>query len=332
MKISGILVAAILVIATTATAYAEDVLRFHTFEPPGAFVFTHVWQPWAEQVKRDSGGAVSFTEFQGGALEKNPFNQLPLLDGDKADIIWVIAGYEAQTKSDTEAFLLPGLVRTATEGSLALTHMLSQKKLPSLDKYIWLGVFTTQANFIHSTFPVALPGDLKGHGWRSNNPVVARFLTSIGARPESMAGPAIGEALRKGTVDGTMNDWNGVATFGVQGAARFHIDVPMGASVLGMAMSRTAYEKLSPATRAAIDRNSGEALARAFGAAFDKRTVELIAETTAAGDTNIVATADQQTQWQIAFQPVLEAWLAESASRASMLDAAKTAIDGVRAK
>jgi len=27
----------ILVIATTATAYAEDVLRFHTFEPPGAF-------------------------------------------------------------------------------------------------------------------------------------------------------------------------------------------------------------------------------------------------------------------------------------------------------
>src|SRR5687768_1069604 len=92
-------------------------LKFSSFEPPTAALTSKVMAPWAEEVSKSSGGALQIDMYAGGALGKNPLQQLKLVQDGVADIAWIIPGYTPGRFEDTDVVALPFATENATEAS-----------------------------------------------------------------------------------------------------------------------------------------------------------------------------------------------------------------------
>jgi len=300
--------AALLAMPTGLRAQAAT-LRFSSFEPPTAALTARVMVPWAEEVGQVTGGAVRATVFPGGALGRNPAQQLRLVLDGVADIAWMVLGLTPGRFDDVDVVALPFLSNTALEASVGLWRMLERNAFDGFDDLKVLGIAATPPVKIHARFPIRTVEDLRGKRLRVAGDHLVRVAQALGAVPVQMSGAQIAESLSRGVIDATLNNWGFVGDFRVNEVTSHHLEMPMGAVAVMIAMRRDRFESLPEQARAAIDRISGEALSRRLAVVFDEIEGEYATRIAASGRNTVRRPTDAEVAaWRAAIDPVNQAW------------------------
>lgn len=284
-------------------------LKFSSFEPPTAALTSKVMAPWAEEVSKSSGGALQIDMYAGGALGKNPLQQLKLVQDGVADIAWIIPGYTPGRFEDTDVVALPFATDNATEASVTLWRMFKRGELGGFDDLKVLALAATPPVKIHGTAPIRNVGDLKGKKVRATGDVLVRAVERLGGVPVTLGGGQVAEALSRGVVDATLNNWGFVADFKVNEVASHHLAVPMGNVAVMIAMKKSAFDQLPPAAQAAIEKASGEALSLRLGREFDRIETEYAERVAKSGKNTVVEpSVAERDAWKAAVEPVIADW------------------------
>ncbi|MEO8279763.1 MAG: TRAP transporter substrate-binding protein [Ideonella sp.] len=292
-------------------AWAADPvkLKFSSFEPPMANITANVLTPFARRAADGSAGTLQIDMYAGGALGRNPAQQLKLVTDGIADIAWVVLPYTPGRFDDTEVVGLPFVTTNATEASVALHRLYSSGALTGFNGLKMLAIGATPPVVIHANQPLRLPADLKNKKVRVSGDHLTRVVEALGGVPVQMAGGQIAEAMSRGVVDMTLNNWGFVGDFKVNEVSSQHLDVPLGAVAVGIVMSQQRFDSLAPAAKAAIEKASGEVLARALGEAFDRQEKEVRERVSKSGRNTVVEPdAKELAQWQQAIEPLNLVW------------------------
>lgn len=312
MKTTGTLAAALSVcvaLVSPAALAQTQKLKFSSFEPPTAALTANVMAPWASEVSKASAGALHVDMYAGGALGKNPLQQLKLVQDGVADIAWIIPGYTPGRFEDTDVVALPFATDNATDASIALWRMFVRGELGGFDELKVLALAATPPVKIHATVPIRGVADLKGKKVRATGDVLIRAVERLGGVPVTLGGGQVAEALSRGVVDATLNNWGFVADFKVNEVTSQHLSVPMGNVAVMIAMRKSTFEQLPAAARAAIEKSSGEALSRKLGQEFDRIESEYAERVAKSGRNTVVEpTATERDAWKSAVEPVVADW------------------------
>ncbi len=298
-----------LIVLSSAAIAQPVVLKFASFESPQAPFTAKVFAQWAEDVTKDSNGALKVEMFTGGTLGRNPLQQFKLVQDGIADLVWMVPGYTPGRFDDTEIVELPAIVNNSFEGSMVLTRMAARNELVGFAdlKLVFLGNVPPVS--IHGKFPLRTLADLKGKRMRVGSSVGAKMAESLGAVPVIIGAPATTEAIARGVVDGTFAEWIFIRAFKIEEVVSSHLVLPLGGTAVMVPMLKSKYDSLPPAARAVIDRHSGEAFVKRFAAVADIAQTEIPAEVAQRGK-NTVITADAATRaaFAAATKPVADEW------------------------
>jgi TRAP-type C4-dicarboxylate transport system substrate-binding protein len=292
----------------TARAQPQK-LKFSSFEPPTAALTSNVMAPWAKEVSGNSNGALQIDVYAGGALGKNPLQQLKLVQDGVADIAWIVPGYTPGRFEDTDVVALPFLSENALEASVALWRMFARGQFAGFDDFKVLALAATPPVKIHANMPIRNVGDLKGKKVRATGDVLVRTVERLGAVPVTIGGGQVVEALSRGVVDATLNNWGFVGDFKVNEVAVHHLPVSMGNVAVMIAMRKSSFDQLPDDARTAIEKSSGENLSRKLGQEFDRIETEYADRIAKSGrNTVIVPTEAERNAWKSAVAPVIDEW------------------------
>lgn len=320
-------------LAPVATQAADPIkLKFSSFEPPMANITTNVLTPLARDASAGSGGTLQIDMFAGGTLGRSPLQQLKLVTDGIADIAWVVLPYTPGRFDDTEVVGLPFLTSNATEASVALYRLYASGALVGFDGLKMLAIGATPPLAIHANQPIRVPADLKGKRVRVSGDQLTRVVEALGGAPVQVGGGQIAEALSRGVVDMTLNNWGFVGDFKVNEVSSQHLDLALGAVAVGIVMRQDRYDALPAAARKALDAASGEALSRKLGQAFDRQETEVRARISTSGrNTVVVPSAAELAEWKRAVEPVNLQWRQAKARNERTYQAFVEQLERVRA-
>jgi TRAP-type C4-dicarboxylate transport system substrate-binding protein len=308
--LATLLASALATLMSPPLAAADAVkLKFSSFEPPMANITAKVLTPFAKSASAASGGTLQIDMFAGGTLGRNPTQQLKLVTDGVADIAWVVLPYTPGRFDDTEIVGLPFLTTNAVEASVALQRLYAADKLVGFKGLKVLALAATPPVGVHGNVTVRLPADLKGKRVRVSGDHLTRVVEALGGAPVQLAGGQIAEALSRGVVDMTLNNWGFVGDFKVTEVTKQHFTVPLGSVAVAVLMQQDKFDALPPQARAALSQASGELLARQLGEAFDRQETEVRERTAQSGKNQVVApSAAELADWKRQIDPINEAW------------------------
>lgn len=308
LKLAAALVVSVALAPLAAQAQTRK-LKFSSFEPPTAALTSKVMSPWAEEVSKASAGALQIEMYAGGALGKNPLQQLKLVQDGVADIAWIIPGYTPGRFEDTDVVALPFATDNASEASITLWRMFARGEFGGFDELKVLALAATPPVKIHATAPIRGVGDIKGKKVRATGDVLVRAVERLGGVPVTLGGGQVAESLSRGVVDATLNNWGFVGDFKVNEVTSHHLTVPMGNVAVMIAMRKSTFDQLPAAARAAIEKSSGEILSRRLGQEFDRIESEYAKRIAKSGKNSVVEpTAAERDAWKSAVEPVIADW------------------------
>lgn len=313
---------------TTSTAFAET-LRFSSFEPASAFLTSEVFANWGTAVEEATNGEVDVKIFAGGTLGRSPAQQLQLVQDGVADVAFIVPLFNPGVFPGVTVGELPFLVESAKSGSEAMWSVYEQGLLDGeFDKFKIIGIFTTPPQYIATDGHIAVPEDMVGKNFGATSPGVLAAIEGMGAvSMGGITGPVIAESISRGLIDGSFLEWNAIKSFRVGEAVDHVLEVPVGSSILMIAMNKDKFEGLSADAQAAIDSVSGAAFATEFGTAFEVANAKARAEYVEAGKITIVEPdAAALSVWHEAMQPAIDAWLAEDDKNPALMDAFQAAL------
>jgi TRAP-type C4-dicarboxylate transport system substrate-binding protein len=284
-------------------------LKFTSFESPMGGITSRVLTPFTRNASAASGGALQIDMFAGGTLGRNPLQQLKLVTDGVADMGWIVLPYTPGRFDDTEVVSLPFTTTTSIDSGTALQRLYTHGQLVGFDGLKVLALGATPPVTIHSNVPVRVPGDLKGKRVRVSGDHLTRVVEALGGAPVQVGGGQIAEALSRGVVDMTLNNWGFVGDFKVHEVTSHHLDIPLGAVAVGIVMRQDRFDKLPAPAKAAIDQHSGEPLARKLGEVFDQLENEARDRISKSGRNTVVKPmAAELAEWKRAIEPVNDQW------------------------
>jgi TRAP-type C4-dicarboxylate transport system substrate-binding protein len=326
------LAAAFAGLTLAGTASAQTTIRVASFTPEGAVGVQNVMIPWMEAVQEELGDAVEMVPFWGGALGPSPFEQYDLVRDGVIDVAWILPGYTPGQFSQLQVTELPFLVSSAEEASIVGWRLYETGMLEGFDDVHVLTVWAPDVTNIHLTDPVTSLAELEGTSLRTAGATQAMFVDAIGAAPQTLGSTEANEAMGRGTIDGQLQGWTGMNTFGGFAVSNGAYRVPIGASPFLMLMNKDLWESLSPEVQEVMMRHGGEALARRGGQAYDEITVGIVEERRAAGYVIEEASPEEIAAYQETYSGIYDRWISETENGAEVLDTFRGLIDAYRAE
>lgn len=304
-------------------AHAATNLRFATFLPPSSNLVKNVFKPWAEAIEKESKGELRVDFYLGGALGKNPSQQLKLMQDGISDITFFVPSTAPGDYPDNDVIQLPLVARDVREASMASQRLFDKGLLRGYEDIKMLGLFTTPVYNLHVNYDYQGIESLKGKRLRTSTPVQQMIAERLGATPVgTIAVTETAEALSRGLVDGTILGWDSMRLFRVTSSVKQHVMVPLGFTPMLLAMNKQKYEALPANVRAIVDRHSGEVLVRQIGDSSGKFADAVIQQTRAEGKARFIDPSQQElAQWNQVLKPVRDAWVAKNPRGQQLYDA-----------
>lgn len=269
---STIAASTLLLVAHSGTTQAADVtLRFGHIWPAVAGTHKNIFQPWADQVEKESGGRIKVELYPSGTLAKPPA-QYEAVKNRIMDVTATVQGYSANRFPLTQIVELPGIVKTAVQGSCVLESLYEEGLLNSeyADTHP-LFLFTHGQGHLHTTDKlVKTPADLEGMRIRRPTTVVGDMLTRLGAQPVGMPAPETYQSAQRGVINGVMFPWEGQLSFRLNELTPYHTEVG-GLYSLSfiVTMNKDVYNQLPDDLKQVIDRASGQDWSKIAGMNYD---------------------------------------------------------------
>jgi len=322
-----------MVLSFAFTAAAQPVtLKFATIQPAPARVVKDVYVPWSDRVVKDSAGTLKIEMYAGGTLGRNPKVQLKLLMDGMADIAWIVGDYTPGRFPDDQVFNMPFMLDSEAEGAFVGQRVFERGLLRGFDDIKVLNLRLTGPYYIHTTFPVEKPTDIKGHKFRVAGRFHAELLKQLGSTTVGMPITQVTESLSRGVIDGTLNDVQVLKLFRIGDAAKYHVLVPMGSTSMLIAMNKQKYESLPAEAKSAIDKNSGEALSKLFAQVVGNDEIMILDELKKDPQHKFITpTGSNLKAWQTSVQPVIDEWVKNTPNGEKLIKAFQEELDRYRA-
>lgn len=317
-SIEALALSVILLASSAAVQAAEVVLRLQQMLPAQATIPSKVLAPWAEKVKRESGGRLVVELYPSMQLGGKPPELLDQTRDGVVDLTWTLFGYTPGRYPKTEVFELPFMVTSATATSMAFqeyyeARMLHDKELKGLHV---LAVHTHGPGLLHTRDkPIRKLEDMVGLKLRGTSRVINEMLSALGASPIGMPVPAVPEALSKGVIDGTVIPFEVAPPLKIPELAPYHTEFSgkygLYTGTFVFAMNEESYRSLPADLKKVIDNNSGMELARKFGQAMDEGDVRGRQLADKAGNTTVKLDEAETARWRKISDKVTQGWIEE---------------------
>lgn len=305
-------------------------IAFHA--PAHSTTFTAGLKPFADAVLRDASGAVEIALHPDGTRGGLLTTQLQSLETGGADAAFVIPGFTPERFPDNFVFGIPGLFRDITEASLVYSRVVNAGLLRGYGDFHVIGAFCTEPFTLHARKKLTCLADLKGMKLRAANNADEIMLQQLGAAARVVPGDRIVSAIESGEIDGTTLHIGPLYDLGVDRVTSFDYLLRLGCAPLTILMAKRSLERLPRQVQEAIRRHSGEAYVQNYTRRVAAHHDELLAKLEA--DARRTRTEPPPAEVEAAnraFQPIVDAWLAEDPRNRGVLDAVKAAIAKLRA-
>lgn len=305
-KLTKSLVAATAAMALASSVQAADyTLRFAHFWPSVSPIHKEVFQKWADQVEADSDGRIEVEIYPGSTLSKPPA-QYEAVINRIADVTATVQGYTANRFPLTQIVELPGIVKSAEQGSCVIQGLYDEGLTTAeYDETHPVFLFTHGQGHLHTTdAEIRKPSDLEGLRIRRPTQVVASLLERLGAAPVGMPAPESYQSMQRGVIDGVALPWEGVHSFRINELANNHTEIGLYSLSFVVTMNKQVYNSMPEDLQQVIDDNSGMAMATAAGEMFDE--VDAMGRQDAVDAGHNIVTLENATENE-AWKPVLDA-------------------------
>ena len=207
---------------------------------------------------------------------------------------------------------LPFLIDSATHGTRVVMELVTQGDLrEDLAGLRPVLLQTNAPSIVHmKSMSVRVPRQLAGQRMRGATEYIRNLLATLGAEPVAgFLAPQVRSALESGAVDGTIWPYEAIRVFDLGKQARYHTEVPIFVSVLGLFISQQAYDGLPADLRAVVDRVSGLETALSAAASWEAEETQGRDRVRELGNTIVQPSAAELVSWRQAAQPLIAARL-----------------------
>ena len=315
--------AAVLLAAGQAHAADPVLIRMANSVPATAHMNVQVFGPWCERVTAQSGGTVDAKLFPSDAIS-NARNMWDRILAGVVDIGYVNTSYYAGQFKKTSVTGLPLLTGESLSTSIALWNMVQPGGLLADE---WkdvrvIGIFAYPSSGIVSTVPIRRMEDLAGKKVGVGARAIGQWMQNLGAAPISLTYSQTYESLQRGLVTAYTVGWTGVQPLKLWEVAKYYTAGKFGAaSVVGMAMSKKSYDKLSAQGRKAVDDNSGLKITKELGTFWDRINDEGRKLVEQHKGTEIFDLDEKElSRWSKAADPIVADWTKDTPDGAKVLD------------
>jgi TRAP-type C4-dicarboxylate transport system substrate-binding protein len=328
MLTRSILGAAAAVLIATPLAAQTVTLKLNSPAPPRSYLHSGVFEPWAKAVEADSGGTLKIQMFYGGTLGHFGVNYDRVVDG-VADIGFILTGMAGGKLKQQDVAALPFETKTSTEAAVALWRLYEKGVTAAEFNQIKpLGIWVFPNAALHTKEPVKTLEDMKGKKIVASNLAAAKITTALGGTPVTLGPHEAYQAISRGTADGGLMPFTGMAVFKVNEVAKHHLDEALGSDSAMLFMNKQSYDKLPAKAKAAIDKNSYLPLARKLG---EKTTAEWERTRNLVKDRVTTLAPAEQKRWQEALAPIAKDWAANTPGGDKVLAAFRAEVAAERA-
>jgi TRAP-type C4-dicarboxylate transport system substrate-binding protein len=308
-------------------------LRFSAYLAPVSHTITSIVKPWIAGIEEEAGGRLGFELFAGGALGRSPYAQFDLLRAGVAEVAFVQPNYTAGQFKQLQVLEVPLLTRNSVEASVLAWMLVERGLVKGFEDVHVLGLWTAEPGNLFTRVPVKSFADLKNLKIRSAGRLEGEFIARLGATAEAMHPADVYEAMRRHTIDGTVQGLVAVNTFQTYRVSTHIINAPFGVVSFALVMNKRAWRRLPAEVQEIVTRHSGMRLALLGGQAYDKRVAEIDAKfRTLPWLTYIEPSAQDIARLQEAVAPLVEAWIARTENGAETYAAAQEILAQLRSR
>ncbi|MBL8629852.1 MAG: TRAP transporter substrate-binding protein [Rhodospirillaceae bacterium] len=309
----------------------KTTLRFGAYLAPVSHTVTRIINPWIKGIESDSQSRIGFDLYTGGSLGRSPYAQFDLLRAGVADVAFVQPPYTTGQFKQLQILETPLLVRNSTEASLVAWELYRRGLVQGFEDVHVLGFWTAEPGVVFSRLPVSGLDDLKNLKVRSAGRLEGDFIESLGATAESMHPTDVYEALRRHTIDATVQGLVAVNTFQAYRVSTHVINAPFGVVSFALLMNKRAWEKLPTDLQEVITLHSGQRLSLLGGNSYDTRVAEIDKKFRAnPALTYVEPSAHDIERLQDAVKPLVDAWVARTPKGAETYEAVKDILANMR--
>lgn len=316
---AGLVLASSLCVLGQGTALAQTKLRLAAGSPESAAFYTDYFAPLAEQLTKDSNGALEVQAY--GLSLATVANAYDRVSSGIADIGWATFGLLPRPVPLSSVVNLPFLVDEPAAAAAALSSMIDDGLMGdefSDVKVLQIVVF--DPNIVMSRAPIHVPQDMVGAKVRTPDAIGAQVAAELGAAAVSLGAPEIYQAFSTGLINATITPYTSVQQFQLQDILTDILEVPLGSAAGVVFMNRAKYEALDAEGKAAIDAVSGEAGSRMF-TGFTSRLTQTAKQLAISGGVNIhEPDAAQLELWRASVAPVTDAWVRDQTGGKAVFD------------
>ena len=285
--------------AGSAQAADKD-LKMAFFASPKHPVWAGMMAPWGKTLS-GAGAGINIVGFPGGQIGGKPPGAFKRVVNGIADIEFHLPGYTSTLFPRTLVMEIPLQYPDSVEATKAMWRIYDKHIADDYKRVKLLGLWGTDVPVVMTNKVVRTPDDLKGLKLRTPSRNQAAIIKALGAIPVAMPMPQTYGALEKGVVDGAIVGISTVKSFKLAEVVKHFI-----------AMNRAAYDKLSPAQKAVIDKNSGLEFSLVGARSYEGARAGGIKTITDRPDTSITKLTDaEKAKWVERLQAAKTQWIKE---------------------
>ncbi len=313
MGLRTILASAVLAALCGAAAAQERVqLKISSFTPPPHWTNSQLFQPWAQELEKKSGGKVRAQLFAGNSAFGKIENQTDQVKAGATDLAWVMNGVPRGRFLRSLIMDLPFMAPDAHSSTRAMWAMLPTHLKEDYTGFKVLAITCHNAgDFFFRERKVERIEEVKSLRVRSPSSQVQAWLQHVGAVPVTMGPGQIYESLEKGTMDGILTVYDGIRGFRLESLVKHALSARVYVTCFNITMNQEKYNGLPADVRKLIDDTTGERWIETMPALWDKND-EAGRQLALSKGLQVVAVSDEQRdKWREQAKPVIDQQLAE---------------------
>jgi len=223
-------------------AHAQTNLRFSTWHVPVSREVKTVWEPMLEELKKKSGGKITYNMYAGGALGKGP-EHFDIVAKGLSDMGYFTATWTPGRFPLTDVLSLAAWVDgkdVATEIGNAMYKRILNQEFPGVKMVELNGCIQS---LLWTKKPVKTLEDAKGLKIRTPGGHQTNYIKSLGAEPIFMPLGDVYMAMETGTIDGIVTCPPMILSFKLHEVAKHAVVTTFGCVSEGVIMNQDSWKK-----------------------------------------------------------------------------------------
>lgn len=273
-------------------------LRLAHFMSPKHPMDRFMMSPWTQQVAKFSNGSLKVRIYPGGELGKGPQEQFKRAVDGIADITFGLQGYTSKLFPRTTLIELPAVAATAVEATNKVWDVFDKYLAVEYKRVKVLALWGNDGPVLMTKDkPIRKIDEIRGLKIRVPSRDQADLIAALGATPVSMPANDMYRALSTGVVDALMVPPSVISSFKIGEVAKYYTTgLAFGRSPFFVVMNKKAYDGLSTAHKAIIDKTIGRELSLVGARAYDREGAKDLEGVRKSGKHEVIALSSDEAK------------------------------------